>query len=377
MRADPARQLLFVISGDYGELSNALYLLADQPFAPHATVALPPSLYEANAGALPCTARAYESPDDLIALVDAERPPVVFLFSGYLFSFSSPVTIDGLERLVASLRAHGSRIVTSDPFLGALGRAETAAWLGRLHPPFVRAHDLLKDAIHFYPAPCARLASDVTAMSAFNPRSGSAVPDGGISERFWLFVLSKQDYDIQVAKHGAETFVADVTRRLADASRLDRQPVLVGPPALVDALRARAEVPRAAVLRTFCAHDLFTRMAVHAEHAFYWNMFSNSIVIRFGNHRSTFFFDIGHLGRLPWLYELAVENYFLGWRPVCLDHRRELTPALLNMWTGIFRGHVGRVADHFRSSPPPADVVAALLTSTPGGTTVAAQGVRA
>lgn len=373
MRADSAR-LLFVISGDYGELSNALYLLAGQPFADRATVALTERLYESNAGTLPCATRQYTSVEDLLQLVDETQPAVVFLFSGYLFSFSSPVTIDGLERLVAHLHQRGIRIVTSDPFLGGLGRPDSATWLGNLHPPFVKAHELLKDTVHFYPVPCERLASAVTAISVFNPRSDDTVPHPGISTPFWLFVLSNQEYGIQTEKHGAAEFVADVARRLADAARLGKQPVLIGPAALVDSVRSRDETPGNAVLVSFCRHDLFTWLAVNAEHAFYWNLFSNSIVLRFGNARPTFFFDVGHLGRQPWLYELAVENYFLGWRPVCLDHRQPLTPLLLNMWTGLYREQVARVSEHFRRSPSAASVVEGLLAPVSGRADVAAQG---
>lgn len=360
MPVDSGR-LLFVISGDYGELSNALYLLAGQPFVGQSTIALPQSLYAANAATLPCTAVQYNNVDDLIQLVENERPAVAFLLSGYLFSFSSPVTVEDLDRLVGTLRRHGARIVTSDPFLGAMGRAETAAYLARLHEPFPRSYDVLKDVVHFYPAPCSRLACSVTAISTFNAQPNETVNHPDITEPFWLFVLSKIEYAAQVNKYGAEVFAADVSRRLADASRLGRQPVLIAPAPLVDAVRECSEAPADAVLHAFCRHDLFTWLAVRAEQAFYWNLFSNSIVVRFGNSRPPFFFDIGHIGQVPWLYELAVENYFLGWRPVCLDHRRELTPELLNLWSSLFKQEVTRVRDHFRSSPPPSATIAALL----------------
>ena len=99
-----------------------------------------------------------------------------------------------------------------------------------------------------------------------------------------------------------------------------------------------------------------------AESAFYWNIFSNSLILRLSAGRPAFFFDVGHLVRNhSWLYKAAVDNYFLGWQPVCLDQQQALTTEVLRMVSAVEEPMVARVRDHLRSSPSPSQAVASLL----------------
>lgn len=372
MRASHDARLLFLISGDYGELSNALYFIRGQSFVSRTTLLLPPAVYAVNQGALPGTIREYASVQDVIDAVNAFEPDVVFLFSGYLYSTSTAFSLESCETLIRFLQSRGCRIVTSDPFIGALSTPETAADLARIHRPFLRVFELLKETVHYYPVPCDHLPGRITQVSVFNPfflRMAGEGPhemtgrflrehNGDPAKAVWLFILSNEDYRVQVAKHGAAALAGHIIRMLKGTLAHGRQPVFIGPPACIGSIRARVPVTAGMILQSFCAHELFTSLVLDAEHVFYWNMFSNSIVLRLGNGLTTFFFDVGHLDRL---YTLAVENYFLGWRPVCLDQRQALSEPVLRLMDAVFRRNIVKARDHFRRASSPEQAVATLI----------------
>ena len=119
------------------------------------------------------------------------------------------------------------------------------------------------------------------------------------------------------------------------------------------------------VLSNFCSHKLFTALLLDAEYAFYWNMFSNSLLARLCNGLPIFFFDIGHLDLTPGLLKLAVRHYFRGWQPVCLDQRQELAIPILRILDSVSQDPRNRVREHLRSSPSPEQVIASILGRRP------------
>lgn len=78
---------------------------------------------------------------------------------------------------------------------------------------------------------------------------------------------------------GVDGLVLD---HLGNAIQHGRQPVLIAPAPCIDALRASGRATDA-ILLSFCRHDVFRQHLLDAEHAFYWNVFSNSILARVMN----------------------------------------------------------------------------------------------
>src|SRR5436190_17935678 len=125
MKHDPSdARLLFVLDNDFGELTTAMYLLAGQEFASRSTLMLPDRVYRPNRDSLPVRTQRYEGLQDLLTVVEAEQPEVVVLCSGYLFSTHGTLSLASLEKLVQHLRGAGSRVVTTDPFLGLVSRPD-------------------------------------------------------------------------------------------------------------------------------------------------------------------------------------------------------------------------------------------------------------
>jgi hypothetical protein len=61
------------------------------------------------------------------------------------------------------------------------------------------------------------------------------------------------------------------------------------------------------------------------------------------------------------MYEAAVENYFNGWRPICLDDTQPLLPSIPRTIERLCRSALRDIGRNFRSSPGPEEMIASVL----------------
>ena len=124
-------RLLFLLNNDYGELALAMYFLQGRDLVDSSTVLLPPRLFADNKDTLPCEAREYKSIEDIIRLVDTNKPDIVFLFSGYILPNHELLSLEVMAALVQLLSDRDCKIVTSDPFFGIFSATRGPAFFYR------------------------------------------------------------------------------------------------------------------------------------------------------------------------------------------------------------------------------------------------------
>jgi hypothetical protein len=370
------RRVLIVVSDDFGELSNAVWLLLGSRFL--AELLVPERMRAINEDVLPIPAQSYASAEDVIAAAERLRPEVVFLLSGYLYAVNGIFDAASLQRLIAGLQALGCCVATSDPFLGLMapGPAVQPRDLTqqRLVDTVRTAGDALGALWHVYPVmpqgdcPQRRIAyfnprMQVTAADRAAMRSGLTLhlPLDG-QRPHWLFVLASQDHLAQISTLGADAFHAMLAQRLYDAQRSGRQAVLVAPQACMDALRAYEREIDGALLLPFCSHGTFLGLLLTAEHAFYWNVLANSVPSRLLNDLPVFFFDTGHMVHaLPELLEPALTSYYPNARLPLIDLDKPMTAEGLLPHA---RDELASMADAvrlLRAGPDPERMVETLL----------------
>lgn len=367
-------KLLFLLSNDYGELSNALYVLGGTGL--DAALLLPERLFDANRDALQIRSQRYATLADVVDALDAEQPDVVFLFSAYLYAINGIFDLHAVEALLTELERRPLRVVTSDPFLGLL-LAHGASLFSEHHPQrqwleshFARLAARLRELTHLYLVPPDGLAGE-HKVSVFNPHiltdSATSRQRGArLAERSesylrrprWLFVLASEDYGTQVARLRREPFEALLLERLADAARAGRQPVLIAPQGCVDSISRASRPIRGLVSMSPCGHDLFVDLLLEAEYVFYWNIFSNSLLARLANRLPVAFFDRGHLAHaMPALLDLGLQTYFPGARLVLLDQRQELTLDALSALARQQEQTLAAATENLRRSPTPRELI--------------------
>lgn len=371
-------KLLFVLSNDYGELANAMYLVKGYGF--QTVLLMPDRLFSINTNSLAVRHHRYRSVRDVTENIERERPDIVFLFSGYLYSINNIFDIETVEGLVRELRNGKHRIVTSDPFLGIMSELDSFTFSDR-HPRkqwltehFAKVFGILKDVTHLYLVRGDEFAH-TASVSFFNKNIiGTRSVVGEHDEKLagpigldtgkkrWVFVLALEDYGSQVGFHGRARFDDILIDKLRQAAREGRQPVLVAPQVCITSIQTKTRSIEGAVFLPFCGYDVFMSLVLDAEYVFYWNVFSNSIPARVLNHLPLFFFDPGHMAHaMPPLFKVGVKRYYLDWEPVYLDQRGELASQALAGLASQQERAVFGARENFRRSPSPEEMVEKLL----------------
>jgi hypothetical protein len=381
MASSPPK-LLFVLSQDYGELFNALYFAAGAPFT--SVFALPPRLHQVNERTLPVAAHVYRTAEELAEIVDRERPDVVMLFSGYLFVVNKLLTQVALASLLNEWRGRGIRLVTSDPSLGLIAQGGELFQTHFAAAPLLAEHfrwlsDALAGAYHVY------LASDGIETnrrhgSYFNPSHVLGVTElerraatlGTWSaidrtKRRWLFILSPEDDAIQAAALGRKEFARDLAARLRDVEQAGRQSVLIAPSACLNAVQATGIAPANLIALSGCGYLRFMLLLYDAEHVFYWNLFSASMLGRVINQQTVFTFAPGHLAHaLREIRVLGSRHFFLGEEPTMLNLADSLDADRLTELAATQHLHLlGPVCRYLAQSPTPTQLVETILAETP------------
>jgi hypothetical protein len=378
--SEAERKVLFVVSDDHGELSNAVWMLLGRRF--EAELLLTPRLLALNPDVLPARARPYTSVQEVIDVAQRLRPDAVFLLSGYLYAANGIFALDGMHELTRALRSLNTRIVTSDPFLGLLSTvtsaiAATDSNQQQLLQKLSAAGSALKNEWHVYPV-MPESSPPARRVAFFNPRmlvpeSDRAALRNGLAIHMpldlqrprWLYVLASEDYELQSALHGRSAFHALLVQRLEDAHRQGRQPVLIAPQACADAVRRASSGIPGALLLSFCSHGMFLGLLLEAEYAFYWNVFANSVPSRLVNQLPVFFFDSGHMARaIPALLELGLRTYYPGAQLPLLDIKTTIDPEALVPYAQREIASLTTAVRHLRAAATPDQMLETVLADS-------------
>lgn len=315
--------VLALVGADFGELSNTLQLLEGTRV--RARILLAPSLHAQNSNLANLADLAVDplrSLEQVLAVIRTERPRVLLLMSGYFMAAHRLLARHDLETILQAARAMGACVVTSDPLLGHTAQVADAA----------AVHDLLANDVHVHlaPAPAGplhqachnpRLVLTPPQRAALWARLGEIGIEAGMP--FWLFVLSGMDYRVQCRLLGRTRLDARLQALGRQTRAAGCQPVFIVPPLACESLSG--EAGGSALALASCDHLRFRALLLHAQHLFYWNLLSNSVLARVANGGSVFFFDDGHLARfVPTLLPVALEGYYRNARLPRLDPAQAL-----------------------------------------------------
>ena len=400
---------LFVIDKDYGALGLAMYLLFRQSLAKRSTILLPQHTYELHKDQLSVSNKPYQSLKEILNVVDAERPDIVFLVSGYSYAYQNLLTIHDLRKLSQILRQRGCKLVTSDPYLGTFRQISDApARIGKgqqtlkrrlsvfpgLYAIIAKAirhvqkrrlnifvhgvTECLKDISHFCPVPIDLLPSgDVNYVTFYNPLTilsedelraisagVSAFQDVSAHRPRWLFVLARFDLEFQEKKYGKQCFIELVASKLRQCLDSGKHPTFIGPAAFVDSLSDHFSDDSGVTLLATCPFEEFQQRLMDAEIVFYWQIFSTSTFLRLMNGLPVFFFDRGHTARFfPPMHAAGLKSYYLAGSPNFLDIEQPLDAGVLAEFAAQFRTLAVESRQRLAKMPAPSEMVDSILAA--------------
>ena len=408
--AKPATpSLLFVIDRDFGSLGLVMYLLHKQPLAIRAKLIMPRIQFDLHAGGLSVAALPYDSVDDVITVIETEKPGSVLLFSGYSFVDQNLFDYPSLRRLIDTIHHCACTLATSDPYLGTYTEIPHQFWVDgamerRLMPllprlarsefvsrldnwifqrkviPYRRIAALLEDAIHL----CANLTAcinngSIQYRSFYNSQflredtelqsisnTISAFSDVSSDWPRWLFVIANFDLEYQRQLYGDRRFSEIVVEKMRDAIACRKHPTLIASPTLIDDVALMlGDEPNASFVQQ-CGFAEFELRLLDAEIAFYWQLYSTSSFLRLMNGLPVFFFDQGHVQRLlPRLYETGLEFYFIADPPIMLDASLPLVADELLAYKNSFAESAAKTQRQLQAVLSPEELFAELLDDQP------------
>jgi hypothetical protein len=394
-------RILFVVSGAYGDLTQAVSFLFGQKFSSETAVALPPKLYRLNRSSLPIQTYRFSSAKDIIRATVEWKARIVFFLSGYGLPLERVMSPSEVRPFMEYLHKQNCRVVTSDPFLGSASKISVSDILGMLPLPdgivssffflhlarritrkLHQASNSLRDVVHLYPAPTDEITNRdrVQRISFFNRELSRRNPawesvdhrskitaSGKPTEKTWLFMLAPSDATIQERKWGATTFANQLAHIMEQTRAAGRRPVLLGPSWMIKKIKRLLPATTDPDLLTFCAFTEFTRWLLNAEYAFSWNIFSCSAAfMRLPRRLPVIYFDKGHVAQFSKLiYEDGVRCYFGGWEPSQID-QREFNKAVVDKVASEQGPALDALLEYWNRSPTPQQVIDRLLDGTAG-----------
>jgi hypothetical protein len=392
-----AEPVLFILDNDFGELTTVLYLLLGQGCFRGARLLVPPRLYEKNRDALPGQLGLWTTEQDLLDTISSLRPRVLVLASAYLLPVHGLLSVDALGRVLEAARRERAVVVTADPFLGLISQ-----WAGQglerlisidipasadarllaakrgadalLHRELTAVEKLLRPLPHLYPshpdlAALTPAVTDGRNAGFFNPALllPSELSAPAESDPHWMFVLSLVDFQTQVMFHGPVRFAGMVRRWLLRTAELGRRAILLGPDALCQLLEPLLPKSERIQLLRFCAFRRALSLLLTAEHCFYWNVVSHTILMQLANGQPPILLDRGHLVRaVPEIYPRVIAWYYQGWAPPYLGEEAELSPALLAELKSSHSCPRAELLQRLRRAPAPGELLRSWLAQAEG-----------
>lgn len=323
-----APRILFVFSADYGEVINADLFIRGQGIE---ACAMSPAGGVVDASPVFARCAAYRTVDDIAACIDRTRPDLVVMASAYLLTVNDLLTPGQVTSLVERGRRGGWRLATTDPWMGYWRSHPNARFrlfgfgesrIRQSAEQAMRRHqsdldELLDDVVHLYATPYVDQRRE--SYSFFNSvappaHAGDCGVDGGV-----LFVLSREDYKVQLRRHKDE-FHRRLSRCFARMLGDGRPSITLIAPADCAARLRELPLPAAVNCPGFVGFADFRHLVETAGLVIYWNLLSTSLLYAYYARRPIAFLDIGHQAELSdGLADHAVRHVYDGRYPPVAD----------------------------------------------------------
>jgi hypothetical protein len=170
---------------------------------------------------------------------------------------------------------------------------------------------------------------------------------------------------------GPPGFHSLLAQKLRETLAEGRKPVLIAPQPCIKALAADPSLSDS-VLLEYCDYKRYMAILVGAEYAFYWNIFSASIIARLLNRGPTFFFSRGHLADANQnMFDKGMSRYYASAQLTYLDqtHRlsqQDLAGLAVLQEAQLFNPLIGNIS----RLPTPNEIIRQLLQDWKGNQSV-------
>jgi len=401
---------MFVVSNDFGEFGCAMYFLKANQWRTRPLVLVPSNSFNYSKEEIApenhteenydCDIFEYESFKDVRHQFHKFKPDAIFLCSGYLLKFRRLQSTFATAYLLRIAARNRVRVFTTDPFLGLLSSSLSALQFGdiirsgdsqfaALLAPFLSllmnirfriASKILSKASHVYVGPIESNEKIKVRHSVYSFYNEAAFPPVDESEQelrstahippadraTWIFVLSRVDFALQTKDRG-DAFYSALEQQFLTALTHNKKIVVIAPLQLQKQMSDRVLGHAHVQFVHDASYTEYQNYLFDAEYAFFWNIFSFSVIFRVLARKPVFFFDHGHVVRIfPEMLKAGVRTYYRNYEPPVLNIEsrpdlEELT-SLANISVAAFK----KISFDYQQCPSPIGTATKSFASSNG-----------
>jgi len=362
-------KVLFITSHDFGELSLATFFARNQSFQ---SVFVVPAKKTTYFDEVVDIRYAYSSITELERIIEREKPDVISLNTGYLIVNGGLATLEEFQTFYAYLKGLGCPIMTTDPFVRVYDNYPECSFaldgrpLEDLKTEMMFLSDYLKDLPHVYGFPASN--SLTNAHSFYNQTYCVHEKDrwkNPENTKYWLFVLGDLDCTLLMAKHG-ELFVIELANRLKEICENEENRVrCVFPKSIAKILREVLSPLKTLHIFDFVTLREFETLVSESQVVFYWNVFSNSILLCYYYDVPFLCFDKGHIANLSVdLFNHMSEGIYRSGKPEFIPFFEPIEQRLDRLLEEHYSPeNRKRILDEYHRLPSPQSIIETLTNA--------------
>nr|WP_315423578.1 hypothetical protein [uncultured Pedobacter sp.] len=326
-------KILFITSMDFGEMNLAAFFARNQPFKSAFVI---PAKRLGHFGEVAQIIYSYNSVTELERIIANEKPDVISLNTAYLIVNGKLGTLDEFKAFYQYLMNLGLPIITTDPFVRVYDGYPDCHFeldgrpLKELTAEVRLLSDYLKDLPHIYGFPC--ISDRKNTHSFYNDKY--CIPEENRwhdpeEKDYWLFVLGELDSILLLEKYG-DAFMIEFATRLKEICENPKNIVrCVLPKIVADAFRQSLPKVDSLQILDYMTLKSYENLISESGIVFYWNVFSNSIMLCYYYDVPFLCFDKGHIANLSLnLYEHMSASIYRSGKPEFIDFFSPIEPDL-------------------------------------------------
>jgi hypothetical protein len=359
-------KVLFITSHDFGELSLATFFARNQPFQ---KVFVIPESRATYFDEVVDIMYVYSSVVQLKKIIEKEVPDVISLNTAYLMVNGNLATMDEFTSFFQYLKQLGCPIITTDPFVRVYDSYPECSFelngepLVVLKKEMTFLNDYLKDLPHIYGFPCTNNHENANTFYNNNycPKEKNLAATTEKIDR-WLLVLGEIDFNLLLAKHG-ETFIIELVNRLKEICQNTNNLVrCVFPKNLTDIVKDPLAPIKNLQILNFVTLKEFENLVSESDIVFYWNVFSNSMMMCCYYDIPFLCFEKGHIAELSVdLFKHMSDGVYRNGNPEFIDF---FSPIESNLDV-VLKNHYStenrqRILNEYHSLPTPESIIKRL-----------------
>ncbi len=359
-------KVLFITSNDFGELSLATFFARNQPFQ---SIFVIPKKRATYFDEVVDIKYVYSSITELERIIEHEKPDVISLNTGYLIVNGGLATMAEFQLFYEYLKKLGCPIMTTDPFVRVYDSYPECSFeldgnpLVSLKTEMTFLSEYLKELPHIYGFPCKSNLEN--AYLFYNDKyclKEKQQPQSTEKKDHWLFVLGELDSTLLFVKHG-ELFIKELAERLKEICQNTENRVrCVFPENIANMLREPLAPLKNLQILNFLTLEEFETLVSESDIVFYWNVFSNSILMCYYYDVPFLCFGKGHIADLSVdLFNHMSDGIYRNGTPEFIDFLSPLEPNLDTLLQNQYsKENRQRILDEYHRLPTPQSIVKAL-----------------